>query len=584
MAAAKTSMRQFTGIPASPGIATGKVYLHVENDFPEIKKIRLAETEINAEIERLLLALDSAKEELLLLQKNAGMVLDREQTDIFKAHLLMLNDPDFVEVITDKMKNLRANPEWAVWETKRELTDKLLQSNEAFLRERAADITDISKRVVYHLCHVKRFTMENLTGNAILAAHDLLPSDMLSMKKGNVKGIMLDMGSNTSHTAILARAFNIPAVLGLSGITAEIKNNDEVIIDGDKGIVIVNPDTNTLNKYKKIKSSSKKKKVDDMQILELPAETTDGNRVVIKANIGIPEETSHALRYKAEGIGLYRSEFLFIRAGILPGEDAQLNAYNSVLEAMGNYPVTIRTFDLGGDKIIHDSKQKTDANPLLGNRGIRISLSEPDIFKTQLRAILRAGAKGNVKIMFPLISGVEELEQALALLKEARSECKKKKQAIPESIETGIMIEVPSAAIIAGILAKKSAFLSIGTNDLIQYTLAADRGNEQVKHLAQPGHPAVVRLLKSIIDAAHKEKIKATMCGEMAGDPAYTPLLLGLGLDEFSMNAASIPAVKKIIRRVSMDACRQLANEILKSSTSMENTILLKNWMAEFNP
>ncbi|MDR0473059.1 MAG: phosphoenolpyruvate--protein phosphotransferase [Treponema sp.] len=576
-------MKQFTGIPASPGITMGKAFLYIEKELPETKRRHLENCEIEAELKRFHSALGSALEELEFLQKKAEKEMQREQAGIFSAHLMMLEDPDFTDMINAKIK-AEANSEWAVWETRRELTEKMLSCGDAALRERAADITDVSKRVVYHLLPEKRETLADLDEDVILAARDLLPSEALSMNKTHVKGIVLDMGSSTCHTAILARAFNIPAVLGLSNASGEILSGDVLIVDGNSGQVIVNPENNTLDNYRKAESLHHEKQAEDLQAAGLPAVTLDNCRVALKANIGTPDEAAGALRFGAEGIGLYRSEFLFLAKEGETGEEAQIEAYSKVFKIMGQLPVTVRTVDLGGDKMLSGFDSKHDTNPLLGWRGIRFSLARPELFKTQLRAILRASVNGNARIMFPLVSGIEELEQALTLLDEARAECKNKSHAFSENIETGIMIEVPSAAITADILAEKSAFFSIGTNDLLQYSLAVDRGNERVNYLAQPGHPAVVRLLKNTIDAAHKKGIKAAMCGEMAGDPLFTPLLLGLGLDEFSMSASSIPKVKKIIRGVSMEACKALAADILKSSSYNENTTLLKNWIKGNTP
>jgi phosphotransferase system enzyme I (PtsI) len=418
-----------------------------------------------------------------------------------------------------------------------------------------------------------------LDRDVILVARDLLPSEVLTMNKNRVKGIVIETGGSTSHTAILARAFKIPAVMGLAVSVREIRNNDVLVVDGAQGEVLVNPGKENLDKYKTARTKLRKKESEFLKLKDLPAETLDGCRVSLKANIEVPEEAETALHYGAEGIGLYRSEFLFLSSAKALDEDYQTEAYRKVLEAMGDNPVTIRTIDVGGDKILPNYEAGDEMNPLLGWRAIRFSLAQPELFKTQLRAILRSSVHGKARIMFPLVSGLEELEQALGFLKKAKAECDKKGQAYNTNIETGTMIEVPAAAMIADILAEKSAFLSIGTNDLVQYSLAVDRGNERVNYLAQPSHPAVIRFIKMTIDAAHTRGIKAAMCGEMAGDPTYTALLLGLGLDEFSMTASSIPQVKKIIRELTMKDCRALAEEILRGNSSAKNTKLLKTWM-----
>jgi phosphotransferase system enzyme I (PtsI) len=392
------------------------------------------------------------------------------------------------------------------------------------------------------------------------------------------------MGGRTSHTAILAKAFGIPAVLGLSSITRELNAGDILALDGEEGYVVINPTKASLLKYEDALKQYRRSRDKLFTQVELPAETKDGHRVSLKANIELPEEAEPALRYGAEGIGLYRSEFLFLSPGQTTEEERQYQAYSTVLKALGERPVTIRTLDVGGDKVSPNMQAVDDKNPLLGWRAIRMCLALPDFFRTQLRAILRASVHGNAKIMFPMISGIEELEQALAVLEEAKAECLQKKQRFAKKIEAGVMIEIPSAALSADILARKSDFFSIGTNDLLQYTLAVDRGNEKVSYLAQPFHPAVLRLLKRTIDAAHEAGIKVAMCGELAGAAFAAPILLGLGLDEFSMAASVIPQVKRIIRGTTLEDCRALAEKALANTSYKQTDALVKAWMAEHFP
>jgi phosphotransferase system enzyme I (PtsI) len=411
-----------------------------------------------------------------------------------------------------------------------------------------------------------------------------MPSDVLVMNKARVKGLVMDMGSRTSHTAILARAFGIPAVLGLSAITKEINDGDKLVVNGSAGQVVVDADKHLLSRLESDITQFQKKS-DELSLLrELPPVTLDGHRVTLKANIEIPEEADRVLDFGAEGIGLYRSEFLFLNPEKSAGEEEQYRSYSHVLKTLGTLPVTIRTVDVGGDKLLPELQAMDEKNPLLGWRAIRFSLSHPELFKTQLRAILRSSVDGNVRIMFPMISGIEELEKALALLEEAKTECRKRGYAFTKNIEVGSMIEIPSAAMTADILAERSDFFSIGTNDLIQYSLAVDRGNERVNYLAQPCHPAVLRFIKMTIDAAHQKGIKAAMCGELAGDTLVTPLLLGLGLDEFSMTASSIPQVKKIIRGVSIEKCRALAESALHSTSYQHVVSMVEAWMRETFP
>jgi phosphotransferase system enzyme I (PtsI) len=577
-------MKRFTGIPISSGIAYGEVLLYVDNDFPEIPRYNLPGEQIEAELKRLEAAFGAAKIEVREIHGRAEREMGKEQAAIFAAHLLMLEDPFFIDQITKFLKKTGQNAEWVLWETARDLMQKMMASPDPVFRERAVDITDVSKRVLNHLLGIKKPSLADLDQDVILAVHDLLPSEALTMNKSRIKGIVMDMGGRTSHTAILARAFNIPAVLGLSSITKEVKNGDTIVVDGGSGGVIVNPKKQDISNYQKANTQYQKKHDEFLSFKDLPAETLDGCRVTVKANIEIPEEADQALSCGAEGIGLYRSEFLFLTPGKAAEEEVQYQAYSQVLKAMGGLPVTIRTVDIGGDKILPDFTATSEKNPLLGWRAIRFSLALPELFKAQLRAILRSSVNGNVRIMFPLISGVEELEKALELLDEARDECRKKGQGFAEHIETGTMIEVPSAAMTADLLAEKSDFFSIGTNDLIQYSLAVDRGNEKVNYLAQPCHPAVLRLLKTTIDAAHDRGILAAMCGEMAGDPMSTALLLGLGLDELSMAAPAIPQIKRIIRGLTLKDCRALAEKALKGVSYIRNAALVESWMAERFP
>jgi len=574
-------MKTFTGIPASMGSAAGLAFVYPDDDTLEIPRYGINETEIPAELERLQKARNEASLELKTLYERAETEMGKDQANIFMTHLIMLEDEDFFDQIKNSLTKNLYNIEWIFWDMSRELSQKLLQSPDPVFRERAVDITDISRRIINCLLGTtcKRTILAELKEDVILIAHDLLPSEMLILNKSKVKGIALDMGSSTCHTAILSRAFQIPAVLGLSEISGEVKNGETVAINGSSGIVTVNPDKQTLERHENEKKL-KQKQLNGLTVLrDLPAVTTDGRRVILKANIEFPEEAEKVLHYGAEGIGLYRSEFLFLTPGKAADEETQYEAYSKVIKTMGRLPVTIRTADVGGDKIIPELHTGSEKNPLLGWRAIRVSLANPEMFKVQLRAILRASVSGNVKIMFPMISGIEEFEQACALFDEAKAECKKKRQPFNENIETGIMIEIPSAAMTADILAEKSDFFSIGTNDLIQYSLAVDRGNEKVNYLSESLHPAVLRFIKKTIDAAHEKGIKAAMCGELAGDTKVTGILTGLGLDEFSMTASFIPQVKEIIRNVSHESCKTLAAEALRCRSNIDINIIVKNWM-----
>jgi phosphotransferase system enzyme I (PtsI) len=577
-------MKKLTGIPASSGIVFGKAFLYLGDDFPEIPRNTIRKEQIEGERRRLGGAVEAAVRELTALNERAAREMSQEQAAIFETHLMMMEDGDFIGLIRGRLEQDLINAEWAVRKISNELIQKLADSTDPYLRERASDISDVSRRILNKLLSITRFSLADLAEEAILVARDLLPSEALTMNKERVLALVMEMGSPTSHTAILARSFEIPAVLGLSNATREIKEGDLLVVNGGEGLVLINPDEKDLFQYEQAIHQYHAMFDGLLAQASLPAETTDGCRICIKANIETPGESEQARRFGAEGIGLYRSEFLFLTPDQAGDEENQFRAYSQVIKTMEGRPVTIRTLDVGGDKLLPEFQRGNEKNPLLGWRAIRFCLSLPELYKTQLRAILRASVYGNVGIMFPLISGIEELEQALDILEEAKGECRRRGHAYAQDIKVGTMIEIPSAAMTADILAEKSDFFSIGTNDLIQYTLAVDRGNERVSYLAQPTHPAILRLLKGIIDAAHAKGIPAAMCGELAGDTSATALLLGLGLDEFSMTAGAIPPVKQIIRGASLESCRALTEEALQCSYYHQVSALVEAWMNRFFP
>jgi phosphotransferase system enzyme I (PtsI) len=578
-------MKKLSGIPASSGIVIGNAFLYTGVDFSEIPRYAIGKNQVEGEWRRFEAAVEKAAADIKLLHERAVQEMSKDKVEILAAHLMMLEDEDFQGQIRERLEADRENIEWIVWDMSRQITAKLSAAADAYLRERAVDIADVSHRMMHKLMNIEEFSLANLEKDVILVARDLLPSEVLTMNKSRVKGIVIDMGSRTSHTAILARAFGIPAVLGLSSASREINSGDILVINGASGEVIVNPGERVKSRYQIEIEKFHKTQDELLSFAALPAETKDGYRVTLKANIEIPEEAGQVKNYGAEGIGLYRSEFLFLTPGLAMEEERQYQAYSLVLKTMGNLPVTIRTLDVGGDKVAPNLyKGVSEKNPLLGWRAIRMCLSMPELFKTQLRAILRSSIHGNVKMMFPMISGIEELEQALALLEEAKAECQEKGQRFRKNIEVGTMIEIPSAAVAADILAEKSAFFSIGTNDLLQYSLAVDRGNERVGYLAQPFHPAMLRFLKIAIDAAHTKGIRAAICGEMAGYPQAVPVLLGLGLDEFSMVASAIPSIKQIIRGGTLESCKHLAEQALKSTHYKKTVALVDAWIAEHIP
>ena len=575
-------MKTFTGIPASEGAAIGKALVLAENPRRDVPRRAILAGEAPAEMERLRKAAEGAADELRALLADADRRLGAERADIFRAHLLMLEDGEFLAEIGAELRETLRNAEWVARDALERLRGKLLASPDPAFRERAADVADVADRLIERLLCARRDAapFADLEEDAIVVARDLLPSDALLMDKSRVRGIALDEGGATSHTAILARALGIPVVAGLSGFSRTAPGGATIALDGTAGTVIVDPDERTIGLHEGRGKKAGRRAAGLAELRGLPAETRDGRRVSLLANIGFPEEAEGLDRHGAEGVGLYRSEFLFIAPGRAADEDAQFEAYSRVLKAMGPRPVTIRTMDAGGDKILPGLQASGEKNPLLGWRAIRLSLANPDLFKGQLRAMLRAGVHGNLRIMFPLICCVGEIERARELLDEARDECKRKKQAVAENVEVGAMIEVPSAAVCADVLAESSDFFSVGTNDLVQYGMAVDRGNERVHYLGDPFHPAVLRLLKMTIDAARAKGIRASVCGELAGDPLATAILLGLGLEEFSMNAPSIPRVKEIARGATVPSCEALAAEALAARSAERARAAAGEWMA----
>lgn len=563
-------MKTLQGIPASPGIAIGQAFVFLDEEEPVIPRYPVTERELDGEWDRFIVAVGKAKDDVTVLRDRASHEMGAEHGAIFDAHLMMLDDPEVHDAIELSLRESLLNIEWIVHLYEQSVVNQLESLDNPTMQERTADVLDITRRILNHLMFRERMSLADLSTDVVLVAHNLLPSDMIAMRREHILAIAMDAGGKTSHTAILARAFEIPAVVGLGSAARSIKAGTTVIVDGNSGDIKVDPDAATLERYERVRAKIAERDMDLASIMTLSATTTDGTEVLIKANIEVPEETDSVLRHGASGIGLFRSEFLFLQPGRAPSEEAQYTAYRKVLEAMGNRPVTIRTLDVGGDKIVPDLALAAEKNPLLGWRAIRYCLSDTELFQNQLRAILRASAFGDARIMFPMISGPAELQQALRALEEAKAECRKRGQPFRQDIPVGIMIEVPSAAMIPDILAKSVDFFSIGTNDLIQYTIAVDRGNEKVAYLHEPFHPAVVRLVKNVIDAGHAAGIPVSMCGEMASDPFAAVVLLGLGLDEFSMSAVSVPDVKRTIRSVSFSDAQSVAAEVLKLSSHQE--------------
>ncbi|TVR66836.1 MAG: phosphoenolpyruvate--protein phosphotransferase [Spirochaetaceae bacterium] len=573
-------MRKLNGIAASPGIAIGTVYLY-RDDVPRIPRYRIREDQLEAERNRLQEAISRAVVDIKAIQTGNDSEPNGDEYKILDSHRMMLEDPSFQSSIEDRLEQEKYNIEWILARTVKEMTSKLGMADDEYLRERTTDIYDMAKRVLDHLMERSRPQLADLDEEVVLIAHDLMPSDAVAMNKRMVQAIAMDAGGKTSHTAIIARSFEIPAVLGLRSITRLVSGGEQIILDGNHGVVIIDPDAETVEQYRQLQGKLEEHEARLMRLNNLPGETTDGKLILLNGNIEIPEEVEGVMNHGADGIGLYRSEFLFLNASGLPSEDEQYQSYRRVLESMAGRPVTIRTLDVGGDKVSPQIDTGSEKNPILGWRAIRVCLSETEIFRTQLRALLRASVHGKLQIMFPMISGIQELNRATEILEEVREELKSREIPFESDIPVGAMIEVPSAALTADTLARKADFFSIGTNDLIQYTIAVDRGNEKTAYLYEPFHPGVLRLIRIVIDSAHAEGISVAMCGEMAGDPVATVVLLGLGLDEFSMGAVGIPEVKRIIRSVSMADAEELVGTIMDMRSASEIDEAVRTYMHE---
>src|SRR6266566_2103006 len=561
---------RFEGAGVSPGIARGQIHV-VRDDFDEVARYRIAPSQVPDEIGRFETALIQTRMQILEMQQRIAESIGAKDAAIFDAHLLVVEDRTLIDEVLRKLETDLCNVEWIFQEVATRYAETLNKIDDPYLRERALDIQDVTKRVIRNLQGKAPKTFLALTEPHILVAHNLTPSDTASMDRAKVLGIATDLGSRTSHAAILARSLNIPAVVGLHDITAKLETGQHVLLDGNDGCLTVNPTPETLAHYAEIESRRAKVTARLKELRETTSTTRDGYHVVLSANIELPEDVDAVIANGAEGIGLYRTEFLYLNRETLPSEDEQYETYRKVAERVRPNPLIIRTFDLGGDKLAAGAVDIGDElNPFLGWRAIRFCLENQDIFKTQLRAILRASTVGNVKLMFPMISGLDELRRAMAVLEECKQQLRSSEIEMAERVEVGAMVEIPSAAICANALAREVDFFSIGTNDLIQYALAVDRVNEKVAYLYEPTHPAILRLLKIVADAAHANHIWVGVCGEMAGDVALVPLLLGLGMDELSTAATLVPRVKRAVQSLTIPECRDLVEETLKLNTASE--------------
>src|SRR3984893_4961720 len=561
---------RFEGAGVSPGIARGKVHV-VRDELDEVVRYRIAPSQVGDEIARFETALIQTRMQILQMQQRIAESIGAKDAAIFDAHLLVVEDRTLIDEVLRKLETDRWNVEWVFQEVATRYAETLNKIDDPYLRERALDIQDVTKRVIRNLQGKAPKTFLALSESHILVAHNLTPSDTASINRANVLGVATDLGSRTSHAAILARSLNIPAVVGLHDITAKLETGQHVLVDGSDGLLIVNPAPETIAHYAELESRRARVVAQLKELRTTRSTTRDGRHIVLSANIELQEDVEAVAANGAEGIGLYRTEFLYLNRTTLPTEDEQFETYREVAERVRPDPLIIRTFDLGGDKLAPGTVDITDElNPFLGWRAIRLCLEHIDIFKTQLRAILRASAVGNIKIMFPMISGLEELRGAKAVLAECHEELRRSGIPLSEEIEVGAMIEIPSAALCANVLASEVDFFSIGTNDLIQYTLAVDRVNEKIAHLYEPTHPAILRLLRIITEAAHAHHIWVGVCGEMAGDVALVPLLLGLGVDELSAAATLVPRVKRAVQSLAIPECRDLVEETLKLNTASE--------------
>lgn len=555
------------GIGASSGIAIGKVFLY---DPKRAVAQKRAITDADSEIERLNAARAEAKSQIKSLHAKALETIGQQEAMIFEAHLALTDDPVLFKNAVQIITTQNVNAEWAL----NEAIDKFIRMFEAldnkYIAERAVDLKDIRSRMLDILMDVKTQDISHIDELSIIVALDLLPSDTAKIDKGKVLGFVTELGAKLSHTAIIARSLEIPAVVGLSGAMANVKQGDLIILDGDTGEVILNPDKSTIDIYEKKKQEYFYFKNELKVFKGKPSMTKDGKRVHILANIGTPKDVDSCIENDAEGIGLFRTEFLYMDRQDIPSEDEQFEAYKEVVSRMQGKPVIIRTLDVGGDKDIPYLGLSKEDNPFLGYRAIRYCIDRQDIFKAQLRAILRASAYGHVKIMFPMIATLTELRRAKIILNEVRHDLKLENIAFDEKMEIGIMVEIPACAIAADLFAKESDFFSIGTNDLIQYTMAVDRGNSKVSALYSHFNPSVLRLVKYVIDSAHKNGIPVGMCGEAASDPALIPALVGMGLDDFSMNPSSVLRARSVVGKTTKDQAAKIAESLLSMATAEE--------------
>ncbi|MGX7109529.1 phosphoenolpyruvate--protein phosphotransferase [Facklamia miroungae] len=571
---------KLTGIAASDGIAIAPVYLLVDPDLSFEEKII---EDCEQELVRLSIAVDQAKAELEKIRQLASTQLGEAEAQVFDAHLLVLSDPEFLAQIKNLIEDEKMNAEASL----QKVADMFIATFEAmednpYMQERAADIRDVKQRLMAALLGVELPTPATIDHEVIVVARDLTPSDTAQLNKKYVKAFVTEIGGRTSHSAIMARSLEIPAIVGIKGVSEAVTQGQKIIVDAIEGSVILQPTESELKEYQDKSALLRQNKEELKKLVSASSLTSDGKSLEIAANIGTPQDVEGVIANGADGIGLYRTEFLYMNSSDFPSEDDQYQAYRQVLEAVDGKGVVVRTMDIGGDKHLPYMTLPQELNPFLGYRAIRISLDKQEMFKTQLRALLRASVHGDLKIMFPMIATLSEFHQAKAILEEAKEELAQAQIAYSDKIEVGIMVEIPAAAVLADQFAKEVDFFSIGTNDLIQYSMAADRMNEQVSYLYQPYNPSILRLVKFVIDSAHQEGKWVGMCGEMAGDQMAVPILVGMGLDEFSMSASSILRTRQLVSRLDSQMMKELAERVTKECSSSEEVLdLVKNYLAQ---
>ncbi len=576
--------RSFQGIGVSPGVARGRIYVYsvAEEVVPEYD---VAAGDVAKEVARFEQALIKTREQLHELQSRiASGIGSSSPSTILDVHLSITEDPALIDSVINRLQQERKNVEFVFNDVARKYVATLSELQDELFRERAADVQDVTRRIMRNLLGHDHRALTHLPAGTIVVAHELSPSDTTSLDRQHVSGFATDVGSHTSHTAIVARSVNLPAVVGLRNLSKFVHDGQPAILDGYSGTLIVEPSEQTLFIYGQleVKRHTVQERLDALH--DLPAQTLDGHRMILSGNIELPSDAPMVLAAGAEGIGLFRTEFLYLNRAEFPTEDEQYKQYLEVARAVKPHAVIIRTLDIGGDKFRSEDTSPQEVNPFLGFRAIRFCLANVDIFEAQLRAILRASAEGNVKIMYPMISGVAEVVQANDILRQVMHDLKKEGVAFDEQIPVGAMIEIPSAALTAEMIAPEVDFFSIGSNDLIQYTMAVDRVNEKVANLYEPTHPAILRLIRSVVEAAHNNEIWVGVCGEMAGEPLFAPLLLGMGIDELSAASSSLPRVKEVIRRLTLREAQELAAASLHASSGREVLAMLNALLQRVDP